>query len=161
MLLLICVSCLSLGVGAAGLSFERLAAAALGSHPLDRRDEVILYDIRLPRLVLGLLVGASLAVAGAIMQGLSAIPGRSRRDRRQCRGGLGAVAARSSLADCLPGSVAGLFGIWLVPWAAFCGGWAMTLLLSAVATRSGEMSIATLLLAGSRWGRWRVRAWVC
>ncbi len=37
----------------------------------------------------------------------------------------------------------------------------MTLLLGAVATRSGEMSIATLLLAGSRWGRWRVRPWVC
>ena len=40
-----------------------------GSELTDR-DQIIVYDIRLPRVVLGLLVGAALAVSGAVMQGL-------------------------------------------------------------------------------------------
>ena len=34
------------------------------------RDRVIIYDIRLPRVILGVLIGAALAVSGAVMQGL-------------------------------------------------------------------------------------------
>ena len=37
---------------------------------LSARDRIIIYDIRLPRVVLGVLVGAALAVSGAVMQGL-------------------------------------------------------------------------------------------
>ena len=50
---------------------------------LSARDRIIILDIRLPRAVMGLLVGASLAVSGAIMQGLFrnplADPGARRR----------------------------------------------------------------------------------
>lgn len=38
-----------------------------------RRDHLIIMEIRLPRIVMGILVGAALAVSGAVMQGLSAI----------------------------------------------------------------------------------------
>ena len=34
------------------------------------REQVIIYDIRLPRLVLRILIGAGLAVSGVVMQGL-------------------------------------------------------------------------------------------
>ena len=37
---------------------------------LSLRDRVIVYDIRLPRVVMGVLIGAALAVSGAVMQGL-------------------------------------------------------------------------------------------
>ena len=37
---------------------------------LSARDRIIIYDIRLPRVVLGVLIGAALAVSGAVMQGL-------------------------------------------------------------------------------------------
>ena len=41
------------------------ADAALGA-----RDRLIVYDIRMPRVLLGVLIGAALAVSGAVMQGL-------------------------------------------------------------------------------------------
>src|SRR5690606_34272236 len=41
-----------------------------GEDALSVRDRIIINDIRLPRIVLGALVGASLAVSGAVMQGL-------------------------------------------------------------------------------------------
>jgi ABC-type Fe3+-siderophore transport system permease subunit len=34
------------------------------------RDRIIIFDIRMPRAILGFLVGGSLAVSGAVMQGL-------------------------------------------------------------------------------------------
>ena len=37
---------------------------------LSMRDRVIVYDIRLPRVIMGVLIGAALAVSGAVMQGL-------------------------------------------------------------------------------------------
>jgi iron complex transport system permease protein len=43
------------------------------SSPADAlsvRDRIIIYDIRLPRVALGVLIGAALAVSGAVMQGL-------------------------------------------------------------------------------------------
>lgn len=41
-----------------------------GRSATDAMAESVLWQIRFPRIVLGLLVGASLAVAGAVMQAL-------------------------------------------------------------------------------------------
>lgn len=46
----------------------------LGSAPSDTTVEAVLWQIRFPRLVLGLLVGAALAVAGAVMQAVFSNP---------------------------------------------------------------------------------------
>ena len=40
------------------------------SDALSERNRIIISEIRLPRVVLGVLVGAALAVSGAVMQGL-------------------------------------------------------------------------------------------
>ena len=40
------------------------------SDALSERNRIIISDIRLPRVVPGVLVGAALAVSGAVMQGL-------------------------------------------------------------------------------------------
>lgn len=37
------------------------------------KQELILFDFRLPRIVISLLIGAGLAVSGAVMQGCSAM----------------------------------------------------------------------------------------
>jgi iron complex transport system permease protein len=60
---------------------------------------------------------------------------------------LGAIAAivRDGL---LPVGLAAVTGIYHVPLAAFFGGWASTILLYRVATRSGRTSVTTMLLAG-------------
>ncbi len=57
------------------LVFVILLALALGPVQLDwnnlgAQDQMILFDVRLPRVILALLVGAALAVAGLIMQSL-------------------------------------------------------------------------------------------
>jgi len=56
------------GTGASGLSPLRLAHA-LQTGP-NRQEGIVLWDIRLPRLLLGLLVGGGLAVSGVLMQAL-------------------------------------------------------------------------------------------
>ncbi|MEM8824336.1 MAG: iron chelate uptake ABC transporter family permease subunit, partial [Pseudomonadota bacterium] len=61
-LLLVCVSVLSLAQGAAGTSLWSALSSIAAGEPLELRDRVVLLDIRLPRLVMGILVGAALAV---------------------------------------------------------------------------------------------------
>lgn len=146
--LLIVVSVLSLGTGAAGLSLPGMARDILGGEGLSPRDRVILMDIRLPRLVIGLLIGAALAMSGALMQGLFRNPLADPGIVGVSAGaGLGAVLA-IVLGGLLPAGLATLIGAHLVPLAAFLGGWASTLLLYRMATRGGQTSVATMLLAG-------------
>ncbi|KTE39265.1 MULTISPECIES: FecCD family ABC transporter permease [unclassified Sphingopyxis] len=57
----------SLLFGAVDLSVPRLVAAATGDG--DRVATIILFDLRLPRTVLALAVGAMLGLAGAALQG--------------------------------------------------------------------------------------------
>jgi iron complex transport system permease protein len=61
--------------------------------------------------------------------------------------GLGAIMA-IVLGGLLPAGFAALTGTYLVPIAAFFGGWGATLVLYRVATRGGRTSVATMLLAG-------------
>ena len=90
---------------------------------LSLRDRIIIYDIRLPRVVLGVLVGAALAVSGAVMQGLFrnplADPGLVGVSAGASLGAvavivLGATRARARRRRC--------FGSFALPLAAFCGG---------------------------------------
>ncbi|GAB2762715.1 iron ABC transporter permease [Salinifilum aidingensis] len=65
----------SLVLGAAELGAERVLAeigAQLtgGVSPLSEREAAILWELRAPRVVLGVLVGAALAVSGAAFQGV-------------------------------------------------------------------------------------------
>lgn len=57
----------SLLFGAVDLSVARLVDAAMGSN--DKVASIILFDLRLPRMLLALAVGAMLGLAGAALQG--------------------------------------------------------------------------------------------
>lgn len=141
------LSLMSLCTGAADLSPGDLLHGLL-SGTLDQRDSVILWSIRLPRLLLGLSVGAALAVAGALMQGLFRNPLADPGIVGVGSGaGLGAVLA-IVLGGLMPAGLQALAGPHLVPLGAFFGGWAATLLLYRVATRDGRTNVATMLLAG-------------
>lgn len=145
--LLLLVSVVSLGTGSAGLNLADLFHAAL-SVELSPRDHVIFWNIRLPRLAMGLLIGAALAVSGALMQGLFRNPLADPGIVGVGAGaGLGAVLA-IVLGGLLPAGLAMQFGGQLVPVAAFLGGWGATLLLYRLATRGGHTSVANMLLAG-------------
>ncbi|TJZ82779.1 iron ABC transporter permease [Paracoccus hibiscisoli] len=67
---LLAVSVLSLGWGASRGSALRVAGDWWAGRPVAPVDQVVLLQIRMPRLLTGLPVGASLAVSGAVMQGL-------------------------------------------------------------------------------------------
>lgn len=111
-------------------------------------ERVVIVDIRLPRAVLGALIGASLAVSGAVMQGLFRNPLADPGIVGVSAGaGLGAVTF-IVLGGGVLAPVAALFGIYHVPFAAFLGGLVTTILLYRVSTRHGRTSVATMLLAG-------------
>ena len=57
----------SLLFGAVDLSVARLVDAAMGNN--DKVASIILFDLRLPRTILALAVGAMLGLAGAALQG--------------------------------------------------------------------------------------------
>lgn len=135
----------SLASGATGVSLGALFAGMTGAE-LSGVERVVLYDIRLPRLVLGALVGASLAVSGAVMQGLFRNPLADPALVGVSAGaGLGAITAIVLGAGV---SWLAFTGIYTVPFAAFIGGWASTMILYRVSTRRGRTSVATMLLAG-------------
>ena len=115
---------------------------------LSMRDGVIVYDIRLPRVILGVLIGAALAVSGAVMQGLFRNPLADPGLVGVSAGAsLGAVAVIVLGATVLS-SLTALFGSFTLPLAAFAGGLATTLVLYGISTRQGRTSVATMLLAG-------------
>lgn len=145
--LVLAAACLSLTSGAAGLGAGDLMSALLGDG-LSPRDQVVLYDIRLPRLALGLMVGATLAVAGVLLQGLFRNPLADPGIVGVSAGaGFGAVMA-IVLGGFLPIGLATALGSWLVPAAAGLGGWLTTLLLYRVATSGRHTDVAMMLLAG-------------
>jgi iron complex transport system permease protein len=128
-----------LGVGNVVLSL--LAHAGVpGLHPhLSATDETILWQIRLPRVVIGALVGAMLAVAGASYQGVFRNPLADPY--------LLGVAAGAGLGATL--AVAYAPSRQLLPPAAFLGGAVAVALTYALGSAAGrERSGATLVLAG-------------
>ncbi|WP_128292177.1 FecCD family ABC transporter permease [Afifella aestuarii] len=148
-LLLLATFLFSLTAGASDVSpLPLLRDLVFGGGEVSARDRLIIGDIRLPRAVLGSLVGASLAVSGAVMQGLFRNPLADPGLVGVSAGaGLGAIIIIVLGSGALAPVIAPL-GIYALPFAAFFGGLLTTWILYQVATRRGQTSIATMLLAG-------------
>ena len=110
---------------------------------LSPTEEAILWEIRVPRVMLAALVGAMLAVAGATYQGVFRNPLADPYLLGVAAGaGLGATIAIAYLPD-------GLRGQRLLPVAAFVGGSIAVFLTYAVGRSARrERDAATLVLAG-------------
>lgn len=122
---------------------DRLPLASLDSG-LTERQATILWELRLPRVVLGGLVGAALAMSGAAYQGVFRNPLADPYLLGVAAGaGLGATMALAYLPDSASWPVDPL------PLAAFVGGLVGVVLTYALG-RSGSRirSTATLILAG-------------
>jgi iron complex transport system permease protein len=144
---------LSLSVGATGVSLAALPRVLVAlvtgvSDPATARDQLVLLEIRLPRLLLGIFVGSALALSGAMMQGMFrnplADPGLIGVSSGAALAAVVTIATSNGLA--LP--LMRALGPYLLPLAAFGGGILATAALVAVAARHGELAIGTLLLAG-------------
>ncbi len=149
--LLLAALVLGLATGPSMMSPGKVLAVLLAgpnAEGMALADRVIVWQIRLPRVLVGALVGASLACVGAMMQGLFRNP--------LADPGLVGVSAGAALAAVsvivLSGSVlaplASLLGAYTLPAAAFLGGLTATILIYRIGTRSGQSSVALMLLAG-------------
>lgn len=141
------------GAGLAGVLALLLAAIAVGSTPLPVAAILdafaggegplsrIVIDLRLPRALLALLVGAGLGIVGCLLQ----------------------TTTRNDLADPFlfglsSGAAAGavfvitvtgdLLGVWTLPAAAFAGGMAASAIVLMLIARLGDRGPARLVLAG-------------
>jgi iron complex transport system permease protein len=138
-------------VGAAGIPFRRLVAAlglGLGDGAGIERDQLILWTIRFPRIVMALIVGALLATAGTMMQGLFRNPLADPALLGISSGAALAAAVVIVFGDkvLIPAHIVPPMGT--LPVAAFFGALLTSAALYRFATREGRTSIATLLLSG-------------
>ncbi|MCS0605258.1 iron ABC transporter permease [Streptomyces sp. LP11] len=118
-----------------------LHRAHLGGSALDRVPESVLWNVRFPRIVLALLVGASLGCAGALMQGVFGNPLAEPGVIGVSSGAaVGAVAAIAFGLDFL--------GMWTVPVLAFLAGLGTVLLVYAMSRSGGRTEVVTLILTG-------------
>jgi iron complex transport system permease protein len=106
-------------------------------------DETIIFQVRLPRVIGGLLVGAALATAGVLFQGLL----RNPLADPYIIGTSGGAALGATMAMMLPLSLTFL-GFGLVPVFAFCGALATVLLVYNLARVGGKTPVVNMLLAG-------------
>jgi len=106
-------------------------------------DETIVFQIRLPRVMGGALVGAALATAGVLFQGLL----RNPMADPYIIGTSAGAALGATIAMLLPINLAFL-GFGLVPVAAFCGALTTVLLVYNLARVGGKTPIISMLLAG-------------
>lgn len=137
------------GVGptdAASIVLHRLLG--VGSVSWLASSETIVWELRLPRVLGGMLVGAGLACAGTVFQALLRNPMADPYVIGTAAGAsLGAVAALL-LPGLLPIVVAGWFGLGLVQLLAFGGGVLAVAVVFGVARSQGGTPVVTLLLAG-------------
>jgi len=106
-------------------------------------DEVIVFTLRLPRVVAAALVGGALAVAGVVFQGLLQNPLAD----PYIIGTSGGAALGATIALSLP--VQALwFGFGLVPVLAFAGAMLAVLVVYNIARVGARAPVVTLLLAG-------------
>ena len=144
--LVLLVGLISLSLGPLDIPIAQVAWIVLSQLGIDtpefaRTDELVITQIRLPRIVVGALVGVALGVAGASMQGLfrnpMADPGII---------GVSAGGALGAVITIVTGAAA-LFFLAL-PVFAFIGAIAAACLVYAIGAVGGRFSMATLLLAG-------------
>mgnify|MGYP001137050932 CR=1 FL=1 len=109
--------------------------------PTDPLIEGTIWQVRLPRLALSVLVGALLSVAGVVMQAVFGNP--------LAEPGIVGVSSGAALgaAAAIAFGAAALGG-WTVAAAAFVGGFLATLLVYATARSRGRTEVVTLLLTG-------------
>ena len=150
--LLIVVLFMAVGTGAVKLGPGQIAGMLGSRLPVVQQwvqptwspaHEQILFQIRLPRVVLAALVGMSLALAGAAFQGLFRNPMAGPYVTGVSSGaGFGAALA------ILFGWQGFFLGLGAVPLAAFGGALATVALVYRLARVDGRLPVLTLLLAG-------------
>jgi iron complex transport system permease protein len=134
---------LSLATGAIHISPAVILAALFGHRPLTATQQIILLQIRLPRVLASGVVGAALAISGLMFQGLFRNP---MADPYVIGSSGGAV-----LGACIGiffFSQISLFGFSATALLAFAGSVITMAVVYSLARTNGKTNVITLLLAG-------------
>lgn len=148
-MLLVLVAFTSLTFGQVAIPLKNTFAIVLnalglfGFGPMDytHEQEAIVWFIRMPRMLVGLLVGAALGTSGAVMQGIFsnplADPGLI---------GISSGAATGAVLSIALGSASA--SMFTMPAFAFCGSIFAVSLTVFLAMKNGKIPVMTLLLSG-------------
>lgn len=138
-LVLAAVSVLSLAIGTQNVGLSTVWQAV--THYTDSGDQWIVHDLRIPRTVLGIVVGIALGLSGALIQGLTRNPlADSQILGIESVAGLFVVSAIAFL---------GLRSVMSYVWFAFVGAFAaMALVYIVGATGRAVITPVRMLLAG-------------
>jgi len=137
------VTLVSVGTGAVAISPRTLFAAMLGHQPLTQMQRLILFQIRLPRVLASGLVGSGLALAGLLFQGLFRNPIADPYVIGSSGGAIfGACIGISFFSQW------SVFGFSATALLAFAGSAATMALVYSLARSGGRTNVVTLLLAG-------------
>src|SRR5271170_2677763 len=140
---LVVVILLSLATGAIRVSPSAILSALFHQHPLTATQEIIVLQIRLPRVLASAVVGAALAISGLMFQGLFRNP---MADPYVIGSSGGAV-----LGACVGiffFSQFSLFGFSATALLAFAGSVITMSIVYSLARINGKTNVITLLLAG-------------
>lgn len=146
---LLCVAAVSLTFGQIEMPVSNTLAVVCHQMGLPffteqdftREQLAVIWFIRMPRMLVGVLVGAALGISGAVMQGIFsnplADPGII---------GISAGAATGAVLAIATGAAAQ--SMFTMPAFAFCGSLCAVTLTVFLASRNGKIPVMTLLLAG-------------
>ncbi|WP_257263493.1 iron ABC transporter permease [Endozoicomonas sp. ONNA2] len=149
-ILLPVVVVVSIGVGAVPVSAGDILTILFGlsDSTINSQSALIIESIRLPRTLLGLIVGGSLAVAGASMQGLFRNPLADPSIIGVSSGAALGAGMAIVLGGLLFAGAPSLIQSYSVSFLAFAGGVLSAWLVYQVGTTNNGTSVATMLLAG-------------
>ncbi|WP_020532628.1 FecCD family ABC transporter permease [Flexithrix dorotheae] len=144
---------ISLGIGAleiTPLEILKIFANHLGifETPVDNTMELVIFNIRLPRLIFTMLIGASLGLSGATLQGLFKNPLVEPGIIGISSGAaLGAILVIMVLERFFP-EILGIARQWFIPVFAFLGGIIATIMTLKISQFEGKTKVTYLILAG-------------
>jgi iron complex transport system permease protein len=113
------------------------------SEDWDEAAGQIILNVRAPRVVLAILVGAALALAGVGFQGVLRNPLAEPYTL-----GVASGSAVGALAVILLGLQYSMFGNWTIPLISFVTGLVTLWLVTLLARQQGKLQLETLILAG-------------
>ncbi|QDR79081.1 FecCD family ABC transporter permease [Sporomusa termitida] len=143
------VTCLSLTFGQVDIPLTGTAAVlayqlyipGVSAADFTFEQQALLWYIRMPRTLVGLLVGAALAVAGAVLQGVFSNPLAD-------PGLLGVASGAATGAVIAIAAGIGFWQLFALPVSAFAGATAAVSLTVLLSVRPGKIPVMPLLLAG-------------
>ena len=153
LILLVCAVIASISSGSSGLSIAEIVRALFGSGT--RQSTTIVWQIRMPRITTGIIVGAALALAGCIMQNVLRNPLASSSTLGVSQGASFGAAFAIIVLDAgfqvnsstSAASAVSITNPYVVTICAFIGGFITTLVILGL-SRIVHVSPATMILSG-------------